>query len=498
MEFLKQIFYKLKLADKEKRSKKYHFRPERPTKEVQFVEPNIPASHKDKSQREMLSKVLAVIYLQQHLRFSDGITVVPLSTTNKKLISIFGSPRNVSRGIRYMIDRGLIALYDDTFQFNAYYEKLNRCKTYAWNYEAEQFIAEYCKANDINKFEISNVKHHRKTDYERPTTFEEAQVLFSSHRHLTKPDNWSTAEFEEYASVVLEENYPLLRYFQKKADKINSSIENPLLKVQFTPTFTWGGHNKYLKKIGIRATNGVVSYKKEKEEDDRPGIMYRQDLLDKTGCIYEYDVKSSVPRVTDALNKGKWNSDNSHDFYYDVWLNYIKNNPSDEMPWDEDARKVIKSLFMRGYFDSEETVGLHTKYALSKKGGYKKDEWNFVDETMTNFQKAIVDTLGSTYGSEIFFHESCIYMMVLEELLNRGIKVVQIYDGFYTDKPVEDMNELIEKCANEYLEMIGIEEVEEVSAIELADRVYATVKKQEVELAQQIEELPQKVELKPQ
>lgn len=48
--------------------------------------------------------------------------------------------------------------------------------------------------------------------------------------------------------------------------------------------------------------------------------------------------------------------------------------------------------------------------------------------------KQMTTVIGQTYDSEIFLHESCIYMDLQKELLERGFDVTVVYDGFYVGK----------------------------------------------------------------
>ena len=50
---------------------------------------------------------------------------------------------------------------------------------------------------------------------------------------------------------------------------------------------------------------------------------------------------------------------------------------------------------------------------------------------MQNFRKAIVEAEGGKlYGSEIFYVESCVYLMTLYDLVTSGHRVWQVYDCF--------------------------------------------------------------------
>lgn len=62
--------------------------------------------------------------------------------------------------------------------------------------------------------------------------------------------------------------------------------------------------------------------------------------------------------------------------------------------------------------------------------GINRDE---VCNMMTEFRKAIISAEGGKlYGSDIFYVESCVYLMTLYDLLSAGHKVWQVYDCFYS------------------------------------------------------------------
>lgn len=429
----------------------YTFKPTRPNKPVSFNNYNIPQTRKNKSLKEQLSKVLAFIDLNKQRRFSDGITVMPIATTNKRLISIWGSSMNVSNAIKFMINAGLLAEYDESYQFNAYYNKDNRSKQYAYKYETEQQIKEYCKINNINKYQIINTTIV-KTFAVKDIPFEQDEVRFSSKLHLLKPDNWSCAEFENYLTGILYVNYPQLKHYQELADKINETYyaDDYDRQVRFKPNFTWNKGNKAVTKIGIRATNALVSAKKEHNNDLNNNILYKDEVLSRYGLKYEFDVKSSVPRLTYALNKGVW-LDNDIDLYEIMYNKFIKLCPSEQLQWNDETRKIFKSFHMNGYFDTEAKLSAHLKRQVSMKVKYNKEEWSDLDYVMKSYRESIVQTVGELkYDSEVFFHESCIYLDVTNELLSRGYNVWQQYDCWYTDKEV-DVKQIVEQYVSRYI-----------------------------------------------
>lgn len=436
-----------------KQTKAFTLEIKRPEKEVVFNDFNIPQVRSVKCTKEKLSKVLAFIEMKKHSRFSDGYTVMNIACTSKKLLSMCGSEMNASNLIKYMKLIGLLADYDTTYQFNAFYGKDNKCKSYVYNKETEDKIKEYCILNNINKYQIKNNRYNTIVKkFEDVKSFEQSEVRFSSKLNLLKPTNWSDSEFEEYLTINLYKNYPQLQHYQDLADEINETYfaEDYDRQVAFTPKFTWNKGKTSVTKIGIRATNSCVSAKKEREEGDDEWIVYREDLLNRYNLSYEFDVKSSVPRVTYLLSNGDW-LDNDIDLYEKMYQTFVKYCPSEKLEWNKETREVFKSFHMRGYFDSYAMLAAHTKRAISMKCEYKRSDWSDLDYVMKAYKDAISETVGELkYDSEIFFHESCMYLDVLKSLLDDGFDVLQIYDGFYTDKECKDIKERIQRITETY------------------------------------------------
>lgn len=425
----------------------------------------IPSVRSKKSTEETLSKVLTFIDWSKYKRLAHGCTIMPIPTTNKRLVDICGSQRQVSNLIKFMCKIGLLEIASDKYQYNAFREKYNQSKKYKYFYDNERKIIEYCKEKGIEKKILRNNSNkyiHTVVEKFNTKDFDEEQVRFSSDLKLVKPPELSKAEFEAYLTTVLYVNYPELPYYQKMADYINEHYyaDDLCLTIRFTPNFTWTKNNKAVRKIGIRATNAYVSAKGENDNNDKFRGYYKADILRQYGLHVEKDVSSSVPRITLSLNTGQWISENI-DMYKEIYDVYIQRKNEKEgssfktkMPPFEKVRAAIKKLHMRGYFDKASMLGAHIRSAMAK----VKDK-NEVDEEMRLFQRAIASAEGGhLYGSEIFYHESCIYMEVLKDLLENGYKVWQCYDAWYAAKDgitqeefQEYVTELVADKANEYI-----------------------------------------------
>ena len=109
---------------------------------------------------------------------------------------------------------------------------------------------------------------------------------------------------------------------------------------------------------------------------------------------------------------------------------------------------------MRRYFDTEKEIRNHTCFAMENVENRQE-----VYDEMEAYQKAVVSAEGvKLYGSEIFFHESCIYLDVLKSLLDNGFFCWECYDAFYARKEGVTQEEferyvevLVEEKANAYI-----------------------------------------------
>ncbi len=423
----------------------------------------IPLSRSKANTKKTLGKVLAFIDMVKYKRLAHGCTIMPIASTNKKFISICGSQQNASNLIKYMIKIGLLELEDDNYQYNATQEGYNKSKSYRYYYENELLITQYCEEHDINKYVIRNnkISHiHTVVQRFRIENFENEQVRFSSHLHLLKPDNYSVTQFENYIESILYQNYPHLAHYQDLADNINDKYyaEYPELAISFVPHFTWNKGNKAITKIGIRATNTLVSAKKDKDDDNENfNGFYKDDVLEKYGFNLEKDVTSSVPRITLSMNVGQWIPEDI-DIYEMIYDEYITNHHNDTVVQSfAEVRDAIKKLHMRGYFDRPNLIGVHTRRVMET-----VEDKDAVDNEMRVYQNAIIAAEGGKlYGNEIFFHESCIYMDVLNTLLQDGYKVWQCYDAWYAKKKgikqeyfEEYVRNLVEEKANLYIDTV--------------------------------------------
>ena len=366
--------------------------------------------------RSKLGKVWAFIDLVKHKRFKTGCTIIPISVTSKNLLSIWNNKMGVSRAIDYMIEIGLISVESNKYQFGAYYEKDNKSKSYRYYKENEDKVIAYCKAHNIEMFIIQNDVYDMSELPNVHTAIDRTKVRFASRLKLIKPTELSKTEFEKQLTLCLYENYPGLRFYIIKANEINEKYYKnyPEFRIRFQPNFTWSDDELYVSRIGIRATNSLCNLKKE----------HRQEVLDAYGFTLEKDINASVPRMTLSLNKGHW-VDEGTDIY-----ELIYSHMGSTGTFTQEIRDAIKKLHMRAYFDSgDKSTGHHTWLSMNQDNIERED----VCDKMIEFRNALVQAEGGKlYGSDIFYVESCVYLMTLYDLLSSGHRVWQVYDCFYS------------------------------------------------------------------
>ena len=462
-----------------------------------------------------LSVIGAFINTYQYITSDKNVSAVPVASTSKFMISLCGSQQNASSLIRLMCKIKLLTRAKQNIKVEKLEldENNKLIKSESYTKEVEySFTRGLCKEyyyskniqntikKIIDKYKIV-VKQNIKENISLETLSEETKVKgfenidkirFSSKLSIPCTEK----DMDNIVKASLYKNYPQLEVYQKMADEMNKTL-NEANQISFQPTITYDKSKKYIKKIGIRATNTLVSAKKDKVENKDFHGKYKEDVLKEQlgDKYYEFDVKSSVPRVTKLLNTGI-SEDNKVDIYeqiYNNMRNFISTRTKVKtfekmfyLPeeFNKKTRTLFKSMFMKGYFDK--SVSTITNHVINSVLGpcnglsdedyedYKDKCTEYTKAVMTAYVEAIKETLGATYDSEIFLHESCIYLEVAKIIRERGIKLVQIYDGFYTDKKVEDIEDIVKEVAEryykEYIVREEISEEEHISTSTLSER----------------------------
>lgn len=243
-------------------------------------------------------------------------------------------------------------------------------------------------------------------------------VRFSSKLYLP-----ASCAHEDIVRALLR-RYPALERYRRLALSLNDRYyaKYPMLQMGFAPIITVKG--KYIRNIGIRAYSRACNLPK----NAKAGFVSREEFLKQHfGPGPErphYDVPSSIFRVAYLLKKGEWLND-------DIDL-YQKMSPitfSDKFP--RDSFKTLAMFLYFGGTHKQVAASLRRRLSELRKRHSQKD----VAELIQMLQASMFSTVGESLGGEIFFHESCIYLDLHKFLTDQGLKVVQVYDAFYSDDP---------------------------------------------------------------
>ena len=378
--------------------------------------------------RKNLGLLLAFVDVYKYIFGREHMKAIALAQTGT-LAEIFGSQRNVSNMLSLAKKADLLKCVDEDYRFNAYSDDMNRAKMYIMNKKVFDLVRDMANREGIcNKNYYRNIKENKEINniIINSSNIREIQnygLHINSNLHMRLP-YVTDEEITEYIETV---RYPQIRDYQKLADEINSRYyvnESYDLGIRFNTKIT-RSKGGLVSKIGIRATNGIVA-SKEHDNGKNSNRVWRKEILDGyfgKDNYMEFDVKSSIYRINHFLNFNVW-LDNDIDLYREMYGREFDGR---------EQRDQYKLFAMKLYFDkSIKKLRHHTVM------GRDRNVLNMTDDdletTLEEMKNKMTDVIGNTYDSEIFLHESCIYMDLCRELLDRGFKVVQVYDGFYVNK----------------------------------------------------------------
>ena len=94
-----------------------------------------------------------------------------------------------------------------------------------------------------------------------------------------------------------------------------------------------------------------------------------------------------------------------------------------------DMRNAFKSLCMPMFFEKSDATYLRN--ILNKVKSFRnasRYRKKAIQDKLLSYRHKMLEVLGPSFQSEIFLHESCIYMHTLYELVKQGWQVAQVYD----------------------------------------------------------------------
>lgn len=360
---------------------------------------------------------------------------------------IYKQPRYVSRLFSLAQDIGLIICVDDRYQFNAYHKEDNKSKAYAWNKDIEHILLSLFKSFNIIIYNSQIINHQYLISI--VDTFEGNKSKNDDFIEASRRFNIRIAQRtclpleDDFIYKGLVDKYPQLLELWKTIDEDNTS--KPLDEYDYAVPKVKRDVNGNVSKISFRMTNQYCPAKVHSisDEDYESGRMIRDEIIkQKFGAVYENDVKSSIYRITYLLNNGIW-LDSSVDLYEEIYGAKFET---------KEDRDLFKHPFcMQLYFNkSSKQMKAHIEYKKSATKQWNAENGGF--ELIMKAQDNMFKAIGKSYESEIFLHESCIYAQVAHRLRTIGYKVLQIYDGFFTDKELskQEFDSIVKEQALSY------------------------------------------------
>jgi hypothetical protein len=312
--------------------------------------------------RKCLEILIAFIDEYKHIFGRRELYALPISTTSKNLLNIYDNQRAVSRMLELAQEVDLLKCVDEKYRFNAYDEELNTCKRYICNKEVQDLLIVLANKYGVVIKRFQN--YRRNTDIKQNycinnTIVDTFGIRINSKLNLRIP-SLTDADVIAY----LDQKYQQLPHYQQLADELNHHYYrgDRERRISFIPTIKRSrGNSSTITKIGIRATNSLVSLKEHDngKENDK---QWRRDWLDEhySEGWMEFDVKSSIFRINYFLNHGIW-LDNKIDLYE---LMYGQKFESPE------KRAEYKAIAMSLYF--ERSVGTLYTHVSSKAASLKR------------------------------------------------------------------------------------------------------------------------------
>ncbi len=234
---------------------------------------------------------------------------------------------------------------------------------------------------------------------------------------------------DEQVRACIHARYPQLTMLDTLREQINTTYyaDKPPLQLRQRIKIS-RGKTGMISKIGTRCTSGLCLLRANDIPYGYAGFT-RPAFLEQYyngNRYYEYDIRSSIYRVARFLKTGEWLA-GEEDFYALMSPYEFRN---------EQERADYKKLAMRLYFGGSPAKITSALFHELRRNGmeldYSKEE---VEDAVGVAQARMFSEVGASIGSEVFLHEGAIYLMLLERLLNMGMRAVSVYDEFIADDP---------------------------------------------------------------
>ena len=333
---------------------------------------------------------------------------------------------NISKIIKKLVNIKVLRVIDNSYSYIEHTSKV---------YQVNQNMISIIK-NIIKEETNKEINNNNNKDKDNQDNNNSSNTIGSTEFFkVSQRCNLDLSYTDDQINEGLCNYYPFLKEQQDKAERLNQTLPDEL-KIKFYPTVKRS--SKHITKIGLRATNSIVSLKNRytgKYTDRKYRKQYYDEYFGKDVKLYKYDFKASVYRLTYFLNNGIF-----PDKDYDLYTAFVGKKMT------KNERDYIKRLSMLCYFTAS------TKKIISNNREILKDyDSEQIKDLLDAYKERMLSIIGKFYQSEIFVYESSIYLDIYEHLLKNHSKVTQIYDEFVSN---EDIREEVEKYIKNNLNSI--------------------------------------------
>lgn len=403
------------------------------------------------------------IVLQNAIKFVEAFkwrfdreVIAPISTNELGLQVAIGceKTKNPRSKIKAIIDN-LLTLKVIKLESNVYSSNKSISKLYSFNQLVYSKLLAYANSKyQLSINQNSSLCYHisigfrdlHDEDTQKDAKFDESRIRICKRMKMDVTDV-SLSKIE----AVLNARYPQFLEGKRIADELNKSLPiEEQIKWQWNLELKRKDSKLYLTKIGFRASNIICSYKKRDNDNPCYQGKWRSKYLT---SIYgpkckNYDFNASIWRLSYNL---------LHDEMLDESTDGYTLAYGDKFESDED-REIFKKIAMRLYFGGINQLGVQVENKfkeiltkLDKKYTYNRSRAKLIQEIMSDQKLLAIEQIGGFFDSEIFLHESCIYLNIYKDIVDSGIRCTQIYDSFYFNADVNiNVNQLYKTHLSQY------------------------------------------------
>ena len=356
----------------------------------------------------------------------DNEVVAPISTNEIGLQVAMGCEKNKNPRLKInsIIDN-LLTLKVINLESEIYSYDKSISKLYSFNQLVYAKLLKYANSRyHVSMSQNKSLSYHlsigcrdeQEKDTSENVKFDESRIRICKRMKMDVT-GISLSRIES----VLNARYPQFLEGKRIADELNKTL--PLeeqIKWQWHLELKQRDGKKYLTKIGFRASNMICSYKEHQNANPCYRGKWRREYLS--------EVKASIWRLSDNLLHDEMLSE-SMDGYELAYGDKFKS---------DDDRDIFKKIAMRLYFGGVNQLGVQVenkfKEIANKLGenyAYDHERARFIQDTMSEQKLIAIEKIGGFFDSEIFLHESCIYLNIYKDIVDSGVRCTQIYDSFY-------------------------------------------------------------------